>query len=79
LNIHLDSRNQPYIDVGNLRITRVQNRPEDKDWADEQIYIRVQAYRDPARSEALHRGAEFPLPSPVEGRTLADALIRLGS
>ena len=58
-----DSSGNPYVDAGNIRITYVPqgSRAANLDWAGSDI-VRVQAYKgDPAQSQALHLGAEFPI------------------
>lgn len=56
-----DSSGNPYIDIGNVRITMVDksNKPPSKDWAGTNRYLRVQAYT--GKGSSLHRGAEFPV------------------
>jgi uncharacterized protein (DUF427 family) len=58
-----DASRNAYIDLENIRITLVNktDKPTQKDWAGSIKYLRVQAYRNPSKSKALHRGAEFPL------------------
>lgn len=60
MKIQADGKGQPYIDVGNLRITLVHKdmRELGKDWAGSHV-IRIQAYREDG---GLYLGAEYPIP-----------------
>ncbi len=63
MTIQRDSKNQPYVDVENLRITGVSNntRDPDKQWGQSDM-IRFQAYKGDG-TKALHMGAEIPVQS----------------
>lgn len=63
MTVQVDQRNQPYVDVDNIRITFVPAtvRDPDKRWEATDM-LRFNAYRDDGTS-AIHRGAEIPLPS----------------
>jgi hypothetical protein len=65
MKIEKDTPGNPYVEVGNVRITLVpkSKRQSAKDWAGHDV-IRIQSYRDDTSvSRALHRGAEFPVES----------------
>jgi len=62
----MDSRGNPYIDVGNIRITYVPNT-----W-DEIPGLRVQAYK---QDDTLHRGAEIPIPDKAMAFDLLEAIL----
>lgn len=65
MQIQKDSSRNPYLEVGNVRITYVprNQRQSAKDWAGSDV-IRIQAYKeDPAVSKSLFPGAEFPIES----------------
>ena len=57
----IDSKGNTYIEVGNLRLSYIEqkNRSNTKDWPGADV-IRIQAYRDSV-SKALHQGAEYPV------------------
>lgn len=58
-NLLTDGKGNKYINAQNVRITLVDktNNP-DKDWANIQKYIRIQAKT--GEGNKLHRGAELP-------------------
>ena len=60
----LDGPDHLCVRVGNIRITYVPaaDRTETQNWAGSDV-LRVQAYRD-SESDALHKGAEFPVSTP---------------
>ncbi|MCD4654913.1 hypothetical protein K8T06_13385 [bacterium] len=63
-----DGRGNPFITVGNLRITYVdgKQRDEKENWSGESV-LRIQAYKgNPEESYAMHRGPEFPVRSHKE-------------
>ncbi|MGC8605227.1 MAG: hypothetical protein ACP5VS_16290 [Desulfomonilaceae bacterium] len=65
MQIQKDGSGNPYVEVGNVRITYVprSQRQSAKDWAGSDV-IRIQAYKDdPAVCKALFPGAEFPVES----------------
>jgi len=64
VGISTDGSKQPFLRIGNIRVTFVAavERPEARNWADTDV-LRVQAYRD-SESDALHKGAEFPVDTP---------------
>ena len=61
MEIQTDSKGNVYIEVGNLRISYIEqkNRSNTKDWPGADV-LRIQAYRDSV-SKALHQGAEYPV------------------
>ena len=61
MEIQTDSKGNVYIEVGNLRISYIEqkNRSNTKDWPGADV-LRIQAYRD-SNSKALHQGAEYPV------------------
>lgn len=71
-----DSRGNVYIEVGNLRITYVEqkNRSSLKDWPSADV-IRIQAYRN--SSKALHKGAEYPVENDKSVYNLLEAFAKL--
>lgn len=63
MKIELDGKGNPFITVGNLRITYVEGkkREEGKDWSGKSV-LRIQAYKEyPEKSYALFMGPEFPV------------------
>ena len=63
MKIELDGNGNPFITVGNLRITYVEGkkREKEKDWAGMSV-LRIQAYKDdPEISHALFIGPEYPV------------------
>jgi len=52
----VDSKGNHYVNVNNARITLVQNRPDESNWAGTKV-LRFQAYRE----SKLHMGAEIPI------------------
>lgn len=60
LQVQSDGSGNSYIEVGNLRITLIHKA---NGWAGPEFsqYLRIQAYKDPARSRELHMGAEVPI------------------
>lgn len=71
-----DSKGNIYIEVGNLRITYVEqkNRSSLKDWPSADV-IRIQAYRN--SSKALHKGAEYPVENEKSVYNLFEAFSKL--
>ena len=61
MEIKIDSKQNKYIEIDNLRITYVKriNRSTIKDWPEADV-IRIQAYRG-NESKSLHQGAEYPV------------------
>ena len=61
-----DNKGHIYGRVGNIRVTYIPaaDREPEKDWPGSDV-IRVQAYKD-STSDSLHRGAEFPVPTPAD-------------
>lgn len=82
MEIKHDQKENPYIDVGNIRVTFVMRKSRDssKDWSESHV-LRVQAYRDPGHkvSQALHQGAEFPVNNHKEACALLAAISHLVS
>ena len=71
-----DAAGQPYIDVNTVRLTWIDHGLDD--WAGSGRYLRVQAYRScPTKSQALHRGAEFPVRSGGSLLALVTAIMQL--
>ncbi len=64
VNTFLDGPEHVCARVGNIRVTYVPatDRTEMQNWAGSDV-LRVQAYRD-SESDALHKGAEFPVNTP---------------
>ena len=60
LQVELDGSGNSYVRVGNLRITLIHKA---NGWAGPEYsqYLRIQAYKNPPQSEALHMGAEIPI------------------
>jgi len=60
MKTEIDSKGNVYIEVGNLRISYIEqkNRTSIKDWPNADV-IRIQAYR--GEGKALHQGAEYPV------------------
>jgi len=69
-----DSSGNPYVEVGNLRVTFVTatNRPAEKDWAGQDV-LRFQAYRGEGHS--LFQGPELPLGGSDESQHVLIELI----
>ena len=82
MKIDKDGKGQPFITVGNVRVTLV---PADKrssalNWAagECKYYIRIQAYKDnPDISQSLHPGTEFPVTNHKEVCALLSAISHL--
>jgi len=73
-----DSRDNPFVDVDNLRVTCVRKKPLSKQWdKNAELYLRVQAYK--GNGEALHRGAELPIKNSQALLKLISALAYLGT
>ena len=63
MKTELDGNGNPFITVGNLRITYVEGKKKEKekDWAGMSV-LRIQAYlEDPEKSHALMMGPEYPV------------------
>ena len=63
MRIENDGRGNPFITVGNLRVTYVdgEKREGEKDWAGQSV-IRMQAYKgNPEESQSLNMGPEYPV------------------
>jgi len=76
MTMQTDGSGQPYMDVGNIRVTYIssQARDKSKNWPGQDV-IRVTAYKtDPSVSQALHRGAELPVADPAAFISLISAL-----
>lgn len=72
-----DSKGNIYIEVGNLRITYVEqkNRSSAKNWPGADV-IRIQAHRD-STSKSLHQGAEYPVVNEKSIYNLFEAFSKL--
>jgi hypothetical protein len=72
-----DEHGHLYARVGNIRVTYVPaaDRTEMQNWAESDV-LRIQAYRD-SESDALHKGAEFPVSTPEAFVDLISALCRV--
>jgi len=78
MRIDTDQSGNPFINVGNLRVSWIQKI--DGDWAGTGQYLRMQAYRgDPVDSNSLHRGAELPIGSIEDVCELAAAITHLAT
>jgi hypothetical protein len=74
--IELDGKGNPFITVGNLRITYVEGkkREEGKDWAGMSV-LRIQAYKDdPNNACPLFMGPEYPVRDHKEACRLIAAI-----
>ena len=71
-----DSKGNVYIEVGNLRISYIEqkNRNSLKDWPSADV-IRIQAYRGGGNS--LHLGAEYPVENDKSVYNLFEAFSKL--
>ena len=69
--IQTDAENQPFVNVGNIRVTLV----EKEGWAGPDVhrYLRIQGYRAEDGSQLFH-GAELPLRSIESGYRLISAI-----
>jgi hypothetical protein len=71
-----DSKGNIYIEVGNLRISYIEqkNRSSLKDWPNADV-LRIQAYR--GEGNALHQGAEYPVENEKSIYNLFEAFSKL--
>lgn len=76
MKTQIDSSGNIYIEVGNLRISYIEqkNRIAIKDWPSADV-IRIQAYRN--SSKALHKGAEYPVENEKSIYNLFEAFSKL--
>jgi len=75
--IKLDSKENFYVDIDNVRITIVkkENRKAESNWSGKDT-LRIQAYQE-GTSGRLMQGAEFPIGSMVDVSRFAVALFAL--
>lgn len=75
--MNADKNGNVYAEIGNIRITLVdnKNRNPDKDWAGKDT-LRFQAYKG-ENTSALHLGAEIPLDSKETIVEVIEALCKL--
>jgi len=69
MNPQTDSAGNTYFDVLSARITCVPHT-----WDNGKQGVRIQAYRNPGKSDALHPGAEIPVDNQAEAFQLMKSL-----
>jgi hypothetical protein len=73
-----DGRGNPFVEINNLRVTCVLEKPPGKKWdKNAKLYLRMQAYKD--GSKRLHRGAELPITNQQTLLKLISAIAYLGT
>jgi hypothetical protein len=70
MNPQIDSSGNVYFDVLTARITCVPHT-----WDNGKPGIRIQSYRNPGKSDALHPGAEIPVENQAEAYQLIKAIM----
>lgn len=78
MEILKDSKGSSYINVGNIRISYIEqkNRSSLKDWPNADV-IRIQAYT--GKGHSLHKGAEYPIDSEKDIYVLFESISKLMS
>ncbi|RTY76281.1 hypothetical protein [Flavobacterium sp. LS1R10] len=76
MEILKDSKGASYVDVGNIRISYIEqkNRSNLKDWPNADV-IRIQAYT--GKGKSLHQGAEYPINNEKDVYHLFEAFSKL--